>query len=154
EAKLFATFAAVKPTPAGIADFATRYGLLGLTTGKVSLGPDNRPVSEHPEPGEPLVAWVREITAMRRAVALWQATPKQRSRQESKASSPARVELHTLINERLERYAVPQLLALERPRFLILPQGLIGALWVQLARAIEGDVAFRQCNYRHCANWI
>lgn len=62
---LFRTFAAVVPRPQPIRDFANRYGLLGHPRQIEEAGRDRR----H---GEPVVAWVEEIGAMRQAVNLWE----------------------------------------------------------------------------------
>jgi len=36
----------------------------------------------------------------------------------------------------------------------IVPADLLGALWLQLARAIEGDKQYRKCEYRDCGKWF
>lgn len=38
------------------------------------------------------------------------------------------------------------------PRLAISPLNLLGALWLQLARAIDGDKEYRAC--QHCGNWF
>jgi hypothetical protein len=59
------------------------------------------------------------------------------------------------INEKLEGRASPRLLwdaKRERLGLYIVPDGLVGALWLQFARAVERDSRFRQC--AECALWF
>jgi hypothetical protein len=59
------------------------------------------------------------------------------------------------INAKLEGRASPRLLwEADRDRLglYIVPDGLIGALWLQLARAVERDSRFRQC--AECGIWF
>ena len=61
---------------------------------------------------------------------------------------PAFHYVQSTINEKLEGRASPQLLwdvKRERLGLYIVPDGLIGALWLQFARAVERDSRFRQC---------
>jgi hypothetical protein len=60
-----------------------------------------------------------------------------------------------LINERLHQRASPRLLweqNRDRLGLYIVPDGLIGALWLQFARAVERDARFRQC--AECTTWF
>lgn len=81
---LFLAFAALEPAPEQIRDFAAHFGLLGndLTqtiadAGRpvgdmtVSHTVDGREIIHHVGRGEPLVAWMQEIRAMREAVGIW-----------------------------------------------------------------------------------
>ena len=68
---------------------------------------------------------------------------------------PALHYVQSTINEKLEGRASPQLLwdaKRERLGLYIVPDGLIGALWLQFARAVERDSRFRQC--AECAIWF
>jgi transposase-like protein len=59
------------------------------------------------------------------------------------------------INEKLEGRASPRLLwdaKRERLGLYIVPEGLVGALWLQFARAVERDSRFRQC--AECGIWF
>ena len=63
--------------------------------------------------------------------------------------------MQSLINEHLHHRASPRLLwEHERDRLglYIVPEGLIGALWLQFARAVERDAKFRQC--AECGTWF
>ena len=60
-----------------------------------------------------------------------------------------------LINEHLHHRASPRLLwepNRDRLGLYIVPEGLIGALWLQFARAVERDARFRQCS--ECTTWF
>jgi hypothetical protein len=68
---------------------------------------------------------------------------------------PALHYVQSTINKRLEGRASPRLLwdaKRERLGLYIVPDGLIGALWLQFARAVERDSRFRQC--AECAIWF
>ena len=63
--------------------------------------------------------------------------------------------MQSLINEHLDHRASPRLLwAANRDRLglYIVPDGLIGALWLQFARAVEREARFRQC--LECTTWF
>jgi hypothetical protein len=60
-----------------------------------------------------------------------------------------------LINEHLYHRASPRLLwepNRDRLGLYIVPDGLVGALWLQFARAVERDAQFRQCT--ECTTWF
>jgi hypothetical protein len=68
---------------------------------------------------------------------------------------PAWHQLQHLINERLKEYVRPRLLWDARRTHLSLyhvPKDLISAIWLQLARAVEGDKIYNQC--QQCRNWF
>jgi hypothetical protein len=68
---------------------------------------------------------------------------------------PALHYLQSKVNGKLEGRASPQLLwdaERERLGLYIVPTGLIGALWLQFARAVERDSRFRQC--AECGLWF
>jgi hypothetical protein len=63
--------------------------------------------------------------------------------------------MQSLINEHLHQRASPRLLweqSRDRLGLYIVPEGLIGALWLQFARAVERDAKFRQCP--ECGTWF
>jgi hypothetical protein len=63
--------------------------------------------------------------------------------------------MQRLINEHLHHRASPRLLweqSRDRLGLYIVPEGLIGALWLQFARAVERDTQFRQCP--ECGTWF
>jgi hypothetical protein len=68
---------------------------------------------------------------------------------------PALHYVQSAINAKLEGRASPRLLwdaKRERLGLYIVPDGLIGALWLQFARAVERDSRFRQC--AECGIWF
>jgi hypothetical protein len=68
---------------------------------------------------------------------------------------PALHYLQSKINEKLKGRASPRLLwdaNRERLGLYIMPAGLVGALWLQFARAVERDSQFRQC--AECGIWF
>jgi hypothetical protein len=68
---------------------------------------------------------------------------------------PALHYLQSKINEKLEGRASPRLLwdaDRERLGLYIMPTGLVGALWLQFARAVERDSRFRRC--AECGLWF
>jgi hypothetical protein len=68
---------------------------------------------------------------------------------------PALHYVQSKINAKLEGRASPRLLwdkNRERLGLYIVPDGLIGALWLQFARAVERDSRFRQC--AECGIWF
>ena len=70
-------------------------------------------------------------------------------------SSPPCTRSRAPINRQLEGHASPRLLwdaNRERLGLYIVPGGLIGALWLQFARAVERDSPFRQC--AECGIWF
>ena len=63
--------------------------------------------------------------------------------------------MQSLINEHLHHRASPRLLweqSRDRLGLYIVPDGLIGAMWLQFARAVERDAKFRQCP--ECTTWF
>jgi hypothetical protein len=67
--------------------------------------------------------------------------------------TPARYHLQRVVNDHLELYASPLLLWDRdqlRPR--IVPENLLGCLWLQLSRAIDGNREYRQCPI--CQGWF
>jgi hypothetical protein len=68
---------------------------------------------------------------------------------------PALHYVQSTVNQQLEGRASPRLLwdsKRERLGLYIVPAGLIGALWLQFARAVERDSRFRQC--AECGIWF
>jgi transposase-like protein len=68
---------------------------------------------------------------------------------------PALHYVQSTINKSLEGHASPRLLwdaKRERLGLYIVPGGLIGALWLQFARAVERDSRFREC--AECGIWF
>jgi hypothetical protein len=69
---------------------------------------------------------------------------------------PARWFVQVSINRQLDKYHVrPSLLwdsAYKRLDLNLVPRDLAGCLWLQFARAVEGDKDYRQC--AHCRGWF
>jgi len=69
---------------------------------------------------------------------------------------PALFHLQRIINRQLEGQTSPKLLwpaDYSRLHLHIIPTTLIGGLWLQFARAIEGDIGYRACE-AGCGRWI
>lgn len=63
------------------------------------------------------------------------------------------------INERLKRHVSFLLVPADRDRarrqhVRAVPANLLGALWLALARAVDGDIRYRRCAWRPCQKWI
>lgn len=70
---------------------------------------------------------------------------------------PATVYAQQVINEHLKPRASPRLLREGQPprlRLYFVPHTLIGALWLQLARAVDGEKAYRRCRRTGCGKFI
>jgi hypothetical protein len=68
---------------------------------------------------------------------------------------PALQYVQSIINRRLQGRASPRLVwntATGQRTLCIVPHGLIGALWLQLARAFERNAEFRRC--AECGTWF
>ena len=66
-----------------------------------------------------------------------------------------RLILSELIGKKLRDHAAPELVPDERARELslsIVPQNLLGAMWVQFARTVEGSRDIRRC--ATCGTWL
>jgi hypothetical protein len=69
--------------------------------------------------------------------------------------SPARLLIQRWINEKLMKHASPRLLwntDTGKQVIRIVPKNLLGAMWLQFARAMAGEASYRQC--RACGKWI
>lgn len=65
----------------------------------------------------------------------------------------ARFLLQKLVNEALSRHVTSRMLfSGSSLRLYTTPSGLVGALWLQLAQAIDGDATFSRCSV--CADWF
>jgi hypothetical protein len=68
---------------------------------------------------------------------------------------PARYAVQRLVNRHLKEWGSSQLLWERRStrlRLHLVPDGLAGALWLQFARAIDGEKTYRRC--RECPTWF
>jgi hypothetical protein len=67
----------------------------------------------------------------------------------------ARIVVQKLVNEQILAHTGPALLyerGRDRLNFSIVPQNLIGGMWLQFARNIDGGKNYRQC--RQCGKWF
>jgi hypothetical protein len=67
----------------------------------------------------------------------------------------ALIVVQTLVNEQIWAHTGPALLAEPRKDHLhlsIVPKNLIGGMWLQFARSIDGEKNYRQC--RQCGKWF
>jgi hypothetical protein len=67
---------------------------------------------------------------------------------------PAMYVLQRAVNQMLDQGVAPQMLpnASGQPVIRLSPKSLIGALWLQFAKAIEGNRVYRQC--QNCMEWL
>lgn len=207
---LFRTFAEVEPTREGIQTFANRFGPLGIDEMiEVPIPPDGRHAilgqregSEEKwtmSVGETRAAWFKEITAMRRAIELWDMVQVRDARglarriywmapdavmytdkpggpagpdepgvayamawiatdkihperlerfRHGELALPALSYVQEIVNKHLEERVSPRLLwEQDRSRLglYFVPGSLIGALWLQLAQAINGNKKYARC---------
>jgi hypothetical protein len=144
---MFHTFAQTDPTTEGVVGFANAYGLLGLPD-------DDRRLSEgrgevFVEDDESLDRWFAEIGAIRDAVTLWNGLRGRRV----KAGDDDR--LMGAVNDRLAGAAAPRLTRDRRsgrPVLQDFPLSLLGAVWLQFARAVGGNKEYRAC--ASCERWF
>jgi hypothetical protein len=124
-----------------IADFASRYGLLGVRQVAQTLAYRGEDGLSHPHyaAGEPLLDWALEICLMKEAIHL---SGIKRSRDDDHR-------LSWLFDRNLQR--VQGRISLEGPKGPVLrltPLDLLAAMWLQFSLAIAGDKRFVAC--RHC----
>lgn len=96
--------------------------------------------------GEPLKVWYAAIDDMRAAIELWDAF--------KAGSKPAAKELQSRINSQLKAVSTDVYLgeggnSLE---LIVTANSLLSALWLQLALAVDGRKAYKQCP--GCQNWF
>ncbi len=160
---LFRTFAETPPTPKGILAFANQFGHLGFGAGGVGGDIDAdwedrtdkeweefiHSESNNPPDMEPFEWWSEHVRRMRECVETWD------KMQSGRADERAMLRLQESVGNKLRgRVRV----AFRRDRrvggFLlqIVPNTLLGAVWLQLAEAISGYKKHRAC--AACSNWF
>jgi len=165
---LFREFAELKPTEKQILDFVDRYGLLDNTSNvEVRTAFGRRQVR-----GESLEHWRKEIQALKTSVTLWDAMSTNRNeklldfrealrsarlpllvhqRFHVNDSDPAMAALsiiQTVTDEKLQQHVVIRLIFSDAGpglRLSLLPQNLLGALWLQFAASLDGSKTFVKC---------
>lgn len=68
---------------------------------------------------------------------------------------PAMFYVQQEVNRRLEEHTSPRILYIreeDRLEMRVVPKNLLGALWLQFARAVDGNRDFRRC--RQCGQWF
>lgn len=178
EPALFRTFADLPATPEVIVAFADRYGMLGGAVVRRFLVPDSDEIGIGI--GEPIEAWRDAIRDIRRVVQTWdrarESDPhRPRWQRPEKVTKVYRSGLcHNVAAVLRERWrpdvlpnvqrAINAKLSAEtsarmlwdreegRLRLHLRPASLLGALWLQLAQAIDGNADYRRC--RVCAAWF
>ena len=150
---LFRAFAELD-SPEVILSFANQFGPLGADA-SISI------VDVVPEEpwkmgldlfwAEPLAVWLNEVTAMSEAIALWDALHEHGAGAHADSSQAA--ELGILMASGIED-RIDIGLSIDDDGFhtVLHPKGLIGALWLQLHLAVEGDVDFHRC--AECRTWF
>lgn len=179
EPALFRTFADLTTTPDAIVSFADRYGLLGGSVKRelVMEEPDRMWIGRV----ERVASWRDEIAAMRSVVQAWDRARRGEPHGSPRWQRPDKVRkvyrsgLCQNAAALIRRARAPELLpnvqrainaklAAEtgarmlwnreevRLRLHLRPASLLGALWLQLAQAIDGNADYRRCEV--CAAWI
>jgi hypothetical protein len=161
EPALYSRFAQIPAKKEAIVGFANRYGLLGIG---VPIAVEGSLVGD----GERFTDWRKEINTMRAALSLWSEIVgearrarrlegrRARRRVSEEWLRERRQRLQRAVNQRLRDHAAPRLLWQTADRsnlgLYIVPSSLLGALWLQLARAVEKGRARRRC--KACKGWI
>lgn len=68
----------------------------------------------------------------------------------------AYIYIAALSNERLGEHTAPRLLyspKKQRPLVFLMPRNLLGALWLQFAKAVEGNKVYHRCQGPGCGQW-
>lgn len=147
DSALFLDFADTPTTREGVLRFAREHGLLGINRWyQVLARPGRWPVYLR----EPVDDWYAEIKAMKLVVA----ATGLRSLVREPVARDSLAGYQRLINDRLRDHASPALLWHSDDgayRLLVRPANLLGALWLQLARALDTTAEYRRCP--SCAQW-
>jgi hypothetical protein len=133
EPTLFRLFADLDPTEPAILKFATQYGM--LTRGRFVVTRESGLIP----PGEPFTLWRDEIAAMKAAIGRLKGNERGEK-------------LRWIVNTHLRERVSPQLYVAEPdrpPQLGFGPHHLLGALWLQLGRAIDGEKTYRRCPTCH-----
>ena len=149
---LYRILADTPATTEGILGFARKYGPLGGNVARIIQAPRRGLAKPYVGYGESLASWEREIRAIREAVALWDLLA---NFSKGDVIGPAWDALRKGVNRHMEGRVNLTMFKSADGDGLTLgcdPEGLIGALWLQLALAI-GDGRFpRQCS--ECGRWF
>ncbi len=160
---LFRTFAETPTTMEGVLEFANQYGHLG--TGASGVGGDldcdweywsddewrraDHTERDTPPNMEPIELWREEIDQMRECVEIWDEA------QSGNADEQLMQSLQVTVCNSL-RGRVKVIFARDRrvEGFIlqIMPNALLGALWLQLAETISGSKKHRAC--AACGKWF
>jgi hypothetical protein len=168
---LFRTFAATEPTEQGVMQFALQYGQLGgadehITTWQRQIKLMSRAVriwdlvqNRDSVQLNFMIEWEGNSVYLREekdTLIASQETGQMHRFKKNDVYKPALFYLQVLINRQLEKQASSALLWDESGANLglaIIPSSLIGALWLQLARTIDGNIAYQSCE-AGCGHWI
>ena len=149
---LFLTFADTSPTKKGILAFADEYGLLG---DGVPVGVRRKPVGgKLVGTGEPFQRWQGEIRRMHQAIEVWKVALRKK-RKDWQSSTEVNA-LRRLITKTLKGRVSPRLLwdARSRLGLYVVPENLLGAMWLQLARAVNWQKKYERCEGPGCGKVI
>jgi len=142
---LFLRFAKLSPKRKAIQVFANTYGLLGIMEPiPVKISAKERLVGS----GDPFYEWHDEILRMRAAIKIWTDLKTAGEAEDwTDRQKDLQKNLQKLINARLEKWCSARLLLRKEDQldFYVVPQTLIGAFWLQLARAVTKHKDYRPC---------
>jgi hypothetical protein len=149
---LFRTFAETEPTREGILGFANRFGPLGLCIIPPSMIHQTVDIFDPQVQDEPLEGWEDQLRSMKLAVWWWDLL--QQGALDRLPEADRRGVPET-INVGLRKWVSPQFrpdpdkggMSLE-----IVPQNLVGALWLQFAQAVSRQRRHRKCGT--CGMWF
>jgi hypothetical protein len=158
---LFRTFAATPPTEEGILAFANQYGHLGAWPNAPEEFPDGTDELDTEEelaeylaacekviPDEPFEAWVEEIRRVRACLERWDRVQRGEGGETDLLSVQNGVDLGI-------RFSAQARLLKDRRRggltIQIMPENLLGAIWLQFAEAVSGNKKYRAC--ATCGRW-
>ena len=165
------TFAATEPTISAAVAFTSRYGFLGDRITKILSLPAESDSFQNVR-GELLTDWYSECQSLTKALRLWDSISLQnhrkfsnfgeRHREEMRSESwgaprsgdlnPAASQLQSLVNTKIDELNINARVVWDLGRAwfkgALVPQGLLGALWADLANAIgtdRGPDAYQKC---------
>ncbi len=170
---LFLWFAQMEKTLASVEQFASSFGFLAHGTLETIALPtfqkeyvtnkqlpelqEMRPLSiekmgwlknQYICYGEPVKVWYAAIDDMREAIKLWDAA--------KTGSRTATEELQAKINAQLKAVSVDVYLGdkVNSLELIVTANSLLSALWLQLALAVDGRKAYKQCENEACRRWF
>jgi hypothetical protein len=159
---LYVRFARLGPGDEAVKAFADEFGLLGLPETMVSIEQGTSEADSYRQyallGGESVADWRRHAAAMEYAVERWRlaqtAKPGAAKSRVWERHEPfaALSHLKQEINGWLCSLAMVETDSGRKLRLRVVPQGLLQAMWLQLAQDVSADRVMREC--LNCQKWI